>query len=162
MQKTLLVYYSQAVGNTKTIAEKIHAALGCDIARINTEAPYTGSYDEIVEQGQREVNQGYQPEIKSLGVDTANYERIIIGTPTWWYTMAPAVLTFLNNQNWSGKTVVPFQTHGGWPGHTLSDMKDVCKGAKFAKEKDIQFDSTGGSKLVTKEKEIDAWIQSLK
>jgi flavodoxin len=43
MQKTLLVYYSQAVGNTKTIAEKIHAALGCDIARINTEVPYTGS-----------------------------------------------------------------------------------------------------------------------
>jgi hypothetical protein len=76
--------------------------------------------------------------------------------------MAPAVLTFLNSQDWSGKTVVPFQTHGGWPGHTLKDMKTACNGAKFANEKDIQFDSTGGSKLVTKEKELDAWIASLK
>jgi flavodoxin len=160
--KTLLVYYSQAVGNTKTIAEKIQAALGCDTVRLDTVAPYTGSYDEIVEQGQREVNQSYQPEIKPLGVDIADYDRVIVGTPTWWYTMAPAVLTFLNSQDWSGKTVVPFQTHGGWPGHTLKDMKKKCKGAKFANEKAIQFDSTGGSELVTKENELDAWIASLK
>jgi flavodoxin len=160
--KTLLVYYSQAVGNTKTISEKIQAALGCDTVRLDTVAPYTGSYDEIVEQGQREVNQSYQPEIKPLGVDIADYDRVIVGTPTWWYTMAPAVLTFLNSQDWSGKTVVPFQTHGGWPGHTLKDMKKACNGAKFANEKDIQFDSTGGSELVTKEKELDAWIASLK
>jgi flavodoxin len=160
--KTLLVYYSQAVGNTKTIAEKIQAALGCDTVRLDTVAPYTGSYDEIVEQGQREVNQSYQPEIKPLGVDIADYDRVIVGTPTWWYTMAPAVLTFLNSQDWSGKTVVPFQTHGGWLGHTLKDMKKKCKGAKFANEKAIQFDSTGGSEMITTEKELDDWIQSLK
>jgi flavodoxin len=160
--KTLLVYYSQAVGNTKTIAEKIQAALGCDIVRLDTVTPYTGSYDEIVEQGQQEVNRGYQPEIKPLGVNFADYDRVIVGTPTWWYTMAPAVLTFLNSQDWSGKTAVPFQTHGGWPGHTLKDMKKACKGAKFANEKDIQFDSTGGSEMITTEKELDDWIQSLK
>jgi flavodoxin len=124
--------------------------------------PYTGSYDEIVEQGQQEVNRGYQPEIKPLGVNFADYDRVIVGTPTWWYTMAPAVLTFLNSQDWSGKTVVPFQTHGGWPGHTLKDMKKKCKGAKFANEKAIQFDSTGGSEMITTKKELDDWIQSLK
>jgi flavodoxin len=160
--KTLLVYYSQAVGNTKTISEKIQAALGCDTVRLDTVAPYTGSYDEIVEQGQWEVNQSYQPEIKPLGVDIADYDRVIVGTPTWWYTMAPAVLTFLNSQDWSGKTVVPFQTHGGWPGNTLKDMKKKCKGAKFANEKAIQFDSTGGSEMITTKKELDDWIQSLK
>jgi flavodoxin len=162
MEKTLLVYYSLSAGNTKTISEKIHAALGCDMVRLDTVTPYTGCYDEIVEQGQREVNRGYRPEIKPLGVNLADYDRIIVGTPTWWYTMAPAVLTFLKSQNWSGKTVVPFQTHGGWPGRTLKDMKTACKGAKIANEKAIQFDSTGGSELVTKEKELDAWIQSLK
>jgi flavodoxin len=160
--KTLLVYYSQAVGNTKKIAEKIQAELGCDIVRLDTVTPYTGNYDEIVEQGQREVSRGYQPEIKPIGVNLADYDRIIVGTPTWWYTMAPAVLTFLNSQNWSGKTVVPFQTHGGWPGHTMKDMKRACKGAKFEHEKTVQFDSTGGPDLVTKEKELDAWIASLK
>jgi flavodoxin len=162
MEKTLLVYYSLSAGNTKIISEKIQAALGCDIVRLDTTIPYTGSYDEIVEQGQQEVNKGYQPEIKPLGVDLADYDRVIVGTPTWWYTMAPAVLTFLNSQDWEGKTVVPFQTHGGWPGHTIKDMKSACKGAKFENEKDIQFDSTGGSAMVTKEKELDDWIASLK
>jgi flavodoxin len=160
--KTLLVYYSQAVGNTKMIAEKIQAALGCDTVRLDTALPYTGSYDEIVEQGQREVNAGYQPELKPLDVNLADYDRIIVGTPTWWYTMAPAVLTFLNSQDWSGKTVVPFQTHGGWPGHTLEDMKKACKGASFTSEGSIRFDSTGGSEMITKEKDLDAWIRSLK
>jgi flavodoxin len=160
--KTLLIYYSQAVGNTKTIAEKIQAALGCDTVRLDTALPYTGSYDEIVAQGQREVNAGYQPELKPLDVNLADYDRIIVGTPTWWYTMAPAVLTFLNSQDWNSKTVVPFQTHGGWPGHTLEDMKKACKGASFTDEGSIQFDDTGGSEMITKEKDLDAWIQSLK
>jgi flavodoxin len=150
------------VGNTKAIAEKIQAALGCDTVRLDTALPYTGSYDEIVEQGQREVNAGYQPELKPLDVNLADYDRIIVGTPTWWYTMAPAVLTFLNSQDWNSKTVVPFQTHGGWPGHTLEDMKKACKGASFTDEGSIQFDDTGGSEMITKEKDLDAWIQSLK
>jgi flavodoxin len=160
--KTLLVYYSQAVGNTKTIAEKIRAALGCDMVRLDTVTPYTGSYDQIVEQGQREVNAGYQPPIQPLEVDLANYDRILVGTPTWWYTMAPAVRTFLNSQDWTGKTVVPFQTHGGWPGHTLDDMKKACRGASFANEGSIRFDDTGGPEMITKEEDLDAWIRSLK
>jgi hypothetical protein len=57
--------------------------------------------------------------------------------------------------------VVPFQTHGGWPGHTLKDMKKACKGATIVHEKDIQFDSTGGSQMITSAQAVDAWIHSL-
>ncbi len=161
-KKMLIVYYSVSNGNTKRIAEQIKKSTGADIVRIDTLKPYTGSYDEIVEQGQREVNCSYQPEIKPLGADVADYDVIAVGTPTWWYTMAPAVLTFLNSCDWSGKTVIPFQTHGGWPGHTLKDMKNACKGAEFVCEKDIRFDSTGGAELVTKEAEIEAWLRKIK
>lgn len=48
--------------------------------------------------------------------------------------MAPAVLTFLSAYDWKGKTVIPFQTHGGWPGHVIKDMKGVCKGAAFSQK----------------------------
>ena len=44
--------------------------------------------------------------------------------PTWWYTMAPAVLTFLTTNDFTGKTVIPFMTNGGWPGHVIKDMKE--------------------------------------
>ena len=111
--KKLIIYYSMD-GNTKKIAEKIQAVTGADIERLDTVIPYTGTDEEIVDQGQREVNQGYMPKIKPLSVNVADYDTIIIGTPTWWYTMAPAVLTFLNSNSLEGKTVIPFQTHAGW------------------------------------------------
>lgn len=89
------------------------------------------------------------------------YERFIIMTPTWWYTMAPSVLTFLSNHDFSGKHLVFVQTHGGWPGHVMKDMKNAAKGAVVDKEFAVQFDSTGGDKLVTDESEIKAWIKGL-
>lgn len=76
------------------------------------------------------MQRGYEPEIKPLDINIADYDVIAVGTPTWWYTMAPAVKTFLHQQDFTGKTVVPFMTNGGWPGHVIKDMKAACKGAK--------------------------------
>ena len=59
-----------------------------------------------------EVQRGYEPEIKPLDINIADYDVIAVGTPTWWYTMAPAVKTFLHQQDFTGKTVVPFMTNG--------------------------------------------------
>lgn len=160
--KILIVYYSISNGNTKQIAERLQKAIGADIARIETVIPYSGSYNDIVNQGQREVDQGYQPAIKPLSINPADYDMIAIGTPTWWYTMAPAVLTFLKSCDWQGKTVIPFQTHGGWPGHVMKDIKSICKGAVLRHKIEVQFDSTGGAELVTPEKSIEAWIEQVK
>lgn len=124
--------------------------------------PYTGSYQEIVDQGQEEVNSGYQPAIKPLNIDPEAYDIVAVGTPTWWYAMAPAVLTFLTSHDWNGKTVIPFQTHGGWPGHVIKDMRAACKGAEFAHEMKIQFDSTGGAKMETSERELTDWAKEIK
>lgn len=162
MKKMLVVYYSWSNGNTKRIAEQLAAATNADIARIDTAQPYTGSHEEVVEQGQREVEAGFMPQIQPLSVNISNYDVIAIGTPTWWYTMAPAVLTFLRQQNFAGKTVIPFMTNGGWPGHVIKDMETECKGAKFAHEMKIQFDSTGGARLETPESVIAKWVEDVK
>jgi flavodoxin len=159
--KTLVVYYSLSNGNTKRIAEKIATHLGADIAQIDTVKPYTGSYDDIVNQGQDEVERGYMPALKELNVNIADYDKIVIGTPTWWYTMAPAVLTFLKDNNFTGKTVIPFQTHGGWPGHCIEDMTRALKGAKVEKAYNIRFDSEGGSRMITSAEKLDKWVNSL-
>ena len=90
-KKMLIVYYSISNGNTRRIAEQLQKATGADLAEIETVVPYTGTYNEIVDQGQREVNRGYKPELKPLSVDPEEYDIIAVGTPTWWYTMAPAV-----------------------------------------------------------------------
>lgn len=156
--KTLIVYYSLG-GNTKRIAEMIQSALGGDLMEIKTQTPYTGSYDSIVDQGQREVNRGFMPEIQPLSCDLSQYDRIILGTPVWWYTFAPAVKTFLSQTDWTGKTVWPYATNGGWLGHTFKDIQTACKGADVKAGMDIVFDE---NRLRTSEKEVRAWISRIR
>ena len=162
MKKLLIVYYSWANGNTERIAKKLQSIAGGELLKIDTAVPYSGSYEDVVEQGQREVKQGYEPKLKPIGTDISDCDVIAIGTPTWWYTMAPAVRTFLRSQDFTGKTVVPFMTNGGWPGHVIKDMKSACPGAKIACEMQVKFDSNGGDHLETPIDKIDAWAQSVK
>ncbi len=162
MKKAVVIYYSWSNGNTKRIAEQLAEGIGADITRIDTVQPYEGSYDEVVSQGQREVNKGYKPPIKPVDVELSQYDVVAIGTPTWWYTMAPAVHTFLDRADLTGKTVIPFMTNGGWPGHVIKDMKKECRGASFACEMEVQFDSTGGDHMETSEKKIEEWISQVK
>ena len=142
--------------------KKLQSVAGGDLLRIDTAVPYSGSYNDVVDQGQREVNQGYEPELKPVSADIAGYDVIAVGTPTWWYTMAPAVKTFLHQNSFAGKTVVSFMTNGGWPGHVIKDMKNACSGAEFACEMQVKFDSDGGDRLETPESKIEAWAQSVK
>ena len=162
MKKLLIVYYSWSCGNTERIAKALQSVAGGDLVKLDTAVPYAGSYNDVVDQGQREVNAGFEPELKPLSVNVADYDVIAVGTPTWWYTMAPAVKTFLHGQDFSGKTVVPFMTNGGWPGHVIKDMKAACPGADFVCDMQVKFDSNGGDHLETAETKINAWAQSVK
>lgn len=162
MKKPLIVYYFWSCGNTERIAKSLQSVTGGDLVRLDTAVPYTGSYNDVVDQGQHEVNAGFEPELKPLSVSVADYDVIAVGTPTWWYTMAPAVKTFLRGQNFTGKTVVPFMTNGGWPGRVIKDMKAACPGADFSCDMQVKFDSNGGDRLETLESKINAWAQSVK
>lgn len=155
--KPVVIYYSLS-GNTKKIAEEIHKSIGGDIAEIKTVKPYEGTYNAIVDQGHKEVNSGYSPAIEPLGVDLKNYDTVILGTPVWWYTFAPAVKTFFEENDLSGKTVYPFATNGGWLGHTFEDIKKMCRSSDVKSGLDLHFSA---SNLRTKEKEIKNWISNI-
>ena len=161
MGKSLIVYYSMD-GNTRQIAERIQAETGFPLIQLETTKPYTGTDAEIVAQGQEEVNRGYQPPLKPLGVDLEAYDTFLVGTPTWWYTLSSPILSFLHLVDWQGKTLVPFQTHAGWPGHCLEDMARVCRGAEVRYPKKIRFSPQQFGKLVTPQGEVGAWIAELK
>ena len=161
-KKMLVAYYSWSNGNTEKVAEQLADACGADLERIETVEPYPEDYDQTVQQGQDEVNSGFQPEICPFEHDPADYDVIAVGTPTWWYTMAPAVRTFLAETDLTGKELVLFATHGGWPGHALADMKACAKGAKVIAQTDVQFDSTGGDRQETPMPAVTAWAEKLK
>ena len=104
MKKMLIAYYSWSNGNTRKVAEQLQKKTDADIAEIQTVIPYSGTYNEVVRQGQEEVERGYMPEIRPLSVNLSDYDVIAVGTPTWWYTMAPAIHTFLYKNSFEGKT----------------------------------------------------------
>lgn len=164
--KTLVVYFSYTAGNTKLIAEKVSKALGADIVALEPTVAYSRDYAKVVEQGEEEVKRGYRPKLKPLGVNLNDYSRIIVGTPTWWYAPAPVVMSFLVGHNLHGKTVVPFMTNAGWPGHVISDMTAAAEhsGARVEKNHEFRFSASSGhrNEMKTSEAELNKWIDSLK
>ncbi len=161
-KKMLVAFYTWTNGNTEKIAEQLAQACGADLMRIETVEPYPEDYDATVSQAQEEVDAGFEPEIEPLEPDPADYDVVAVGTPTWWYTMAPAIKTFMGQVAWQGKTLVSFQTNAGWPGHVIDDMEDAAKGASFGPSLEVQFDSTGGPRQMTPQAEVDAWIAGVK
>lgn len=155
--KAIIIYYSYS-GNTRRVAEQLGTAIGADLAEIQTVKPYTGSYDDVVDQGQREVNSGFCPEIQPLDLDLEQYDTIILGTPVWWYTFAPAMNSFLRSADLFGKTVYPFATNGGWLGHTFSDLRNACRGASVQAGLNIRFN---GSRQLTSEADIRKWARQI-
>lgn len=164
--KTLVVYFSYTAGNTKNIAEKVSKALGADIVALEPEVPYSRDYNKVVEQGEEEVRSGYRPKLKPLEVNLNDYNRIIIGSPTWWYAPAPPVMSFLAGNDLHGKTVVPFMTNAGWPGHVIKDMSEAAKrsGAKVENSHEFRFSPSTGhrNEMTTPESELEEWINRLK
>lgn len=164
--KTLVVYFSYTAGNTKNIAEKVSKALGADIVALEPEVPYSRDYNKVVEQGEEEVRSGYRPKLKPLEVSLNDYNRIIIGSPTWWYAPAPPVMSFLDGNDLHGKIVVPFMTNAGWPGHVIKDMTEAAKrsGAKVENSHEFRFSPSTGhrNEMTTPESELEEWIDSLK
>ena len=123
---------------------------------IKTAKDYAGTYNEIVDHGQKEVNSGYMPELRPFDKDFSTYDTVYLGTPVWWYTYAPAVKTLLNDNLFDGKKIYPFATNGGWIGHTFEDIKKACPNSDVQKGINIRFDE---ARLVTKKEEIMNWIK---
>ncbi len=155
--KPLILYYSYT-GHTRQIAERIQKALGGERKEIQTETPYTGSYDAVVQQAQEEIRRGFQPAILPLNLNIDAYDTILLGSPVWWYTYAPAMSSALTQYSFAGKTVYPFATNAGWLGHTFSDVVKACPGAAVKRGLDIRFDE---DRLITPKSEIEAWIQAI-
>jgi len=157
--KKLVIYYSYT-GNTKMIAESIQKKLNCDILEIQPVKPYSSDYQKVVDEEQNNSSTNKTPEIQKIDLKLDDYDEIIIGTPVWWYTIAPVIRTFLKENNLSGKIIKPFATNAGWLGQTFKEIERLCPDSKVEKGMNIVFESYSDN-LVTSPDEIDEWINEL-
>lgn len=110
-QKTLVLYYSQT-GTTQIVAEELQKQLGADIERIEAVNPYDGDFQATIQRGGDELRSGEVPEIKPIQANLANYDVIFIGYPIWFGTYAMPIATLVKENDFAGKTIVPFCTFG--------------------------------------------------
>lgn len=151
-KKVLVAYYSHS-GNTRTIAEKIKEITGGDLFEIKTSHEYPKNFTDIVNQAKKEKETGFMPELTE-NIDISPYDTIFIGSPVWWYTFATPVRTFLSENDFSGKIIKPFCTHGGGGASmTFSDITKLCPDADV-KEGFSSFENSA------KESEIQNWINN--
>ena len=155
--KILIMYYSYS-GNTRAVAAMLQEKLNCDVTEIEMVVPYTGDHDAVAAQGKEEVTNGFRPRIKPLEIAFSEYDTVLLGTPVWWYTFAPAMRTAVTSFNWVGKTVYPFITDGGWAGSTMRDIKQHCRRADIRPGLDIRFDE---SQMKTPAEEISQWAEAI-
>ena len=134
--KALVVYYSYS-GITRRLAEDIALITDGELRELKPQKPYSFSYNTAVKEAREEIEKGYCPPLIQGAENIENAEGaepvegaevIFIGSPNWLKTFAPPVLTFLKTVDLSGRTIIPFCTHGGGGfGRMIEDYKKECR-----------------------------------
>jgi flavodoxin len=119
-------------GNTRVIARQIRRALRADLFEIESDDPYPDDYEETVAQAVRERDTGYRPRLKTGVPDIKTYEVVFLGFPIWGETAPPVIRSFLSQHDLSGKTLVPFITHGGYgQGRSMNVVREHAPRARI-------------------------------
>lgn len=154
--KALVVYYSRS-GNTEAIANMISTETGADMFRVTTVKPYPEAYRETTEVARAERDNNARPEINGRVENMADYDIVYVGIPNWWSTMPMALFTFMEQYDFSGKTIVPFVTHGGGGvANCVSDLQKTAPNAKFLDALVISGSNAKGA-----QSDVSAWLNRL-
>ncbi|MFZ6781268.1 flavodoxin [Undibacterium sp. Ji83W] len=113
-EKSFLVAYFSRSGNTRVVAGLIHRAVDSDLFEILPAIPYPDEYLATVKQARQERDQGIERALKSKVPNIARYTTIFLGLPVWGETAPSIIRSFLAAHDLSGKTLIPFITHGGY------------------------------------------------
>lgn len=101
-------------GNTAIVAEMIAEETGADLFEILPEDDrYPMTYDELTDIAKQEQNDNARPAYEGELPDLAQYDTIFIGAPVWWGDWPMIMYTVFENNDFSGKTLIPFSTHEG-------------------------------------------------
>lgn len=118
-----------APGNAAQMAAWIQQEVGGDLHSIVVEDLYPSDYDECLDRAAEEKADNARPALATRVEKMGDYDIVFLGFPNWWYTLPMPVLSFVEEYEWSGKTVVPFVTHGtGGLSSTIRDLTAALPG----------------------------------
>lgn len=110
---SIVVKDGEVMGNVEYMASIIQSTVGGDLFRIETVEQYPLDHDPLVDQAAQEQDEDARPELSTHIENLEQYDTIFLGYPNWWGDMPQALYTFLEEYDFSGKTIIPFCPHGG-------------------------------------------------
>ena len=144
-------------GNTARLAGWIQEETGGDLFSIVTAQPYPSDYDECLDRGAKEQAEDARPELKAAVKNIDQYDVIFLGFPDWWGTCPMAVFSFLESYDFTGKTVIPFCSHGtSGVGRSIRDLKEAVPRGEILEEIGIYRQDTEEARP-----EIQKWVREL-
>ena len=143
MAKTLIAFFSRAdenyfggamryvkVGNTEIVVNDMKEMISADTFKIEMKDPYSPVYMTCIDEAKKDLRAKARPELVSMPETIDEYDTVVLAYPNYWGTMPMAVFTFLENFNFSGKTILPLCTNeGSGMGGSERDIKKTCPGA---------------------------------
>lgn len=143
MAKTLIAFFSRAdenyfggamryvkVGNTEIVVNDMKEMISADAFKIEMKDPYSPVYMTCIDEAKKDLRANARPELVSMPDSIDDYDTIVLAYPNYWGTMPMAVFTFLENFDFSGKTILPLCTNeGSGMGGSERDIKKTCPGA---------------------------------
>ena len=156
--KTLIVYYSLH-GNSRLIAENLKSCLKAELLEIKTmgEEKRKGFPLYLLGGGQAVLKM--KPPLKPYTINVDNCDLVIIGTPVWAGSPAPAIVSFLDKTKISGKKIALFCCHGGGMGKAMQKLKALLQGNTIVGE--IDFLNPSKTDSAGLKQKIDAWVKTL-
>jgi flavodoxin len=135
ISRKVLVAFFTRTGNTRLIATQIASAVGAPLFQIVPAEAYPEDYKAQVAQAERERESGYKPPLLNQATNISQYGTVFLGFPVWGTTAPSIIRSFLSRHDLSGKTLVPFITHGGYgPGTSLDVIASHANGATLGQE----------------------------
>ena len=152
-----VVINGEVLGNTQYMAQVIQRTTNADIYRIEPQNPYPTDHTTLVAQAREEQDQDTRPAIKNAVSDFDSYDTVFIGYPIWWSDLPQILYTFFDTYDFSGKTVIPFSTHGGSSfAGTPATIQSLEPGAKMLDGLTISRNN-----IQDAEQEIVSWVNGL-
>ena len=153
--KILIAYFSWG-GNTEGVAEEIRRQTGADLFEITMVNPYSSDYNTVLDEAQRDQKAQARPELASHVENMEQYDTIMIGYPNWWASIPMPVASFLEEYDFSGKTILPFCSHGGGRfGQSLTAIAKLVPDAAMGEALSVHY--SGGSELPD---DVAEWLES--
>lgn len=155
---SIIVRDGMKLGSCEFVAKTVQGTIGGDLFQIETVQQYPLDHDPLIDQAADEKAASTRPELAAQIENLDQYDTIILGYPNWWADLPMPVYTFLETYDFSGKTIIPFVTHGGSGfSNTVSAIADLQPGATISENTlSLSRDNVAGS-----EEEVIAWAQNL-